>query len=375
MASMLSTVPLMVRGGKTVLPSAALGFRTEQNVGIVGYDYENCVFFMDDGSQQTHGEMTFGGVLSPPAALPVRQGATTHDMYASCDAVGDCRIEAATSDSVFVRSATRSVFMLSSEMRPIQGTGCTCYRGVTLMMPNDTALLVKDLKSSGGTMGFIDTVLAILRNTSTVHIVGNAAYKNMSTEPSNASYCIIKVEGDIRYDKAVHWGPVRYATHQSALAHHAAMMYLDSHPWALPCTLETVLSRLGYDSALANTALVSSAYCMTGTMMDLAEQMPRVSHEAFSVPADMLVMGVRRGQVTAHAGGKYSMEYDGGTRGEVVCPVDLHNVMECLERTVDMCVVMGKHDVRELLPGCPDELIADRLGKNYHTDTGIYHSI
>lgn len=131
MASMLSTVPLMVCGGKTVLPSAALGFRTEQNVGIVGYDYENCVFFMDDGSQQTHGEMTFGGVLSPPAALPVRQGATTHDMYASCDAVGDCRIEAATSDSVLQQFENKFTFT------PQDDAASSCGCGISFL-PRDS---------------------------------------------------------------------------------------------------------------------------------------------------------------------------------------------------------------------------------------------
>ena len=107
----------------------------------------------------------------------------------------------------------------------------------------------------------------------------------------------------------------------------------------------------------------------------LAGAMPCVSHGAFSVPADILVMGVRSGQVTPHAGGKYTMRYADGKCGEVICPVDLHEMIERLEETVDLCVVMGEHNVRERLLGCPDELIADRLGSNYDTSTGIYQSV
>ena len=366
MANELSMVPLLAARGQTVLPCAALGYYTEDALRVVGFDYINCIFFLEDGSKRTYGQISFNSFLVRPQGPACRGYSGPPGQYAYCDALGDCRIESATHTSVMVRSLTCSAAMLPSEVHPLPYDGIHLYTGVTVVMPGEkAAYLVKDVHATGGTMGLIDNVLARLAKAG-VTVIGHASYEFTGDS-------IFHVRGEVCYGFGTADGVV-HTSAAAAKAHHAAMRYLDEHPWALPVSLPAVLARLGFDQGLADTDLLCEPFHGAGCHLERAGTMPPVTAVPFSVPADVLVHGVRLGHVAPHPDGKYTMTYDSGDVGEVVTPTDLHAVFERLEVIVDYCVVLGEHHVRKMLPECPGVLIAERLGSGYDDNTGIYYS-
>jgi len=367
MATSLAMVPLMTARGQTVLPCAALGYYTEEALRVVGFDYVNCVFFLEDGSTRTHGQISFNSFLVPPPYAE-RSGHVAHvGRYANCDALGDCRVESFTGTGVMVRNLTRSAAMLPSEMRALPDEGVYRFSGVMVTMPGDKAYLVKHVVTTGGAMGLIDYVMERLQEVG-VTVIGDASYYRQ------CGGSIIHVRGEVCYGTGPGAADVVCTSKESGKAHHAAMRYLNKHPWALPCSLAAVLARLGFDKELADTDLLCEPFHGSGNHLVRAGEMPRVSAVALSVPTEVLVTGVHLGHVTPHTDGKYTMVYDSGDVAEVICPTDLHDVFERLEVLVYNCTVLGQHNVRKMLPECPDVLFVDRLGSGYNVISGIYNS-
>lgn len=378
----MDCVPLMVyeRPGvfSRVMPPDALGYRTEDDVRILGWNYNTCSFYLANNKTRTHGEITFDSHLLPPLA-PVQMPPL--GLYARCALLGDCRIETMGSHGIVVRSATATVAMLPSTLKPLTLHDRVCIGSVTVLVPNQHAYVFKNVESCGGAMGLVDHLLEKLRKHCSMAHTGNIDVYELNqghvlalSQVSSGSSLMVELRGTMTFGRLTRKAPVTATTWKIARANFEAMEYLDANPWALPCTLPTVFSRLDLPVELAAVGLLREPYQCQASVITMKGNDPKLVHEPLSVPGDVLVQGYRSGRVTAHVGGVYTMPYSDGKLGQLVCPVDLRVEMNELEKVRDLCKVLGEHNVREMLPGCPLTLLMERFGSSYNIDTGIYRS-
>jgi len=379
-------VALPAASGKMVFPADALGYSTEDGHRVLAWDYENSEFYLDNGSVCTHGEIGFNSFLVPPRepnkVPPIGR-------YVTCAMLGDCRVDAVSNTGVLVRSATRSVAVLAETLQTLVGTSATEVGMLYMLLPDNSAYVLKGVNVSGGAMGLVDHVMDRLKGMCGVTISGDALmYERVKPDGvlcalrhvRSCNSLVLEVRGEVDSGAEPAAAPAAEGIIRTsctrALTHCMAMDFLDMNPWVLPCTMNDLWHRLGYCTSAAppNSEMVRAPWVVHEHGLVLDSAMPTCARGTFTVPADVLVQGIRSGRVTARAGGKYTTAYDNGDDGEVICPTDMHELAEDLEELVNMCIVVGPHHVREMLPACPDALFMERLGAAYDAETGIYTS-
>ena len=264
----MDRVPLMVyeRPGvfSRVMPPDALGYRTEDNVRILGWNYDTCAFYLANNLTRTHGEITFDSHLLPPLA-PVQMPPL--GLYARCALLGDCRIETMGSHGIVVRSATATVAMLPSTLTPLSLQDRVHIGSITVLMPDQRAFVFEDVQSCGGAMGLVDELLDQLRkHCSFAHTGSISVYElnqghvlALSTVSSGRSL-LLEMRGTMTAGKPANTAPIQETSWEVARANFEAMAYLDANPWALPCTLTTVFDRLDLPTKLATPELLRAPY-------------------------------------------------------------------------------------------------------------------
>ena len=370
-AAELARVPVPVAPSGHVLPCLAVGYMTEDCHVVVGFDIVDCIFLLSDGSTRTHGEISFNSFL---VHATVPKPTIAQGTYARCSAVGDCRVDSCNARGVLVRSATRSVVVLESTLQSLRGTALSCYHGVTLLMPGGVALVVKNVHTTGGTMACLDHVMHTLRDTNHAVLRGDACFTHGTTGDHTGPVCIVSVDGTVLYGTGRDNDNVVTTTHAAARGHFEVMRYVLQNPWALGVSLPDLLRRLGHDAALQDPRLLCGPYAIVDGVLELTGAVPQLDAETYSVPASVLVKAVRSGEIVARAHGLYTMTNTAGGHTPIVCPVDLKEVTLRLEQLVDSCLVVGNHKVRDILPECPDVLLAERFGKDSDTATGSFAS-
>jgi len=382
----MQAIELLSSDGTTVFPADAMGYRTEDGFLVLGYDYDDATFYLNNGTTRTHGEITFNSFLVPPSK-PLPMPAVGR--YVTCAVLGDCRVDQISNAAALVRSATRSAVMLPVALTPLQATCVIDVGTLSVLLPDNTAYVLKGIKANGGTMGLIDHIVGLLNTRCGVKISNEAKFYERAElgmlcalrHVRSCGRLLLEVRGNISYTSSDHAPAdadgIIFTTAISAVTHSTAMDFLALNPWMLPCTLDDVFDRLGFckHGAPPDYALVRTPYVLNGAgKLMLVSHMPDCAREPVTVPADMLVHGIRLMRVTARTGGEYSMCYDNGDHCEIVCPTDLHVVYKQLENVAYLCTVIGKHNVREMLPDCPDTLLMERFGSAYDDKTGIYTS-
>ena len=383
----MESIPLLLLNGDgttvPVIPPNAIGCYTEDCRRIVGWDFHEQHFFLDDGSTRMHGEINFNSFLKarkePLQTIPDQDlyekfyNDRATRIYAHCKHLGDCRVENFHEAGTVVRGATSVAIMdpMAIEFRAFPGV--VRIATVTLLCSGDDAFVFHNVTSFGGAMGLVAHLMGRLG-----HDYGMAAFYRHAdgevhplTSVETCRHLVIEVRGDVGSARRCADTKIVHTNWATAEAHHDAMRYLDNHPWAMPCSLETVLYRIGRDPREARMDLVSVPYVADGVdkPLDIQEEPPNCTHST-SMPADVLVDAVRSGKVRAYAGGIYVASDAGAVR----CPVDLHAAMNQLEQLLDDCWVLGCHPVRLALQGCPEKLIAERFGEGYDKATGRYTS-
>ena len=369
--------------GTSVFPADALGYRTEDGLLVLGYDYDDASFYLENGTVRTHGEITFNSFVVPPNK-PMAMPAVGR--YITCAVLGDCRVDEISTHGALVRSATRWAAMMPVALTALQAT---CQVGtLSVLLPNNTAYVLKGVKAHGGAMGLIDHIVDLLDTRCGVKISDDAKFFERAElgllcamrHVRSCERLAIEVRGNFSYTAdqptALPEGVV-LTTAISAVTHSMAMDFIALNPWMLPCTLDDAFDRLGVSKVAAPSdyALVRTPYVLNGSgKLMLVSPMPDCAREPITMPADLLVHGVRLMRVTARTGGRYSMYYDNGDHCEIVCPIDLHQICQQLEKVANTCAVVGEHKVREMLPDCPDTLFMERFGSAYDDKTGIYTS-
>lgn len=370
----MDRVPLVVGGGgrHVVLPPDAMGYLTEDNVRILGWNYETGSFFLADNTTKTHGEISLCSHLLPPQSeVPMPPLGT----YAHCPLLGDCRIEMVGSRAVRVRSATATAAMLPSTLLPLGAQDVAAVGRITVLIPGDRGFIFHNVTSSGGAMGLVSKLCDYLRSEFGLQVDGEiSVYERrhdhvmpLAGVRSHRSM-LLEFRGTMSFTKNAP------ATHEVALAHHDAMEYVDAYPWALPCTLATVLTRLDLSPQLAAPHLVGGPYKLKAGLLKLVAAPPKCVHSPLSVPDDVLVQGVRSGNVMAFADGVYAMAYSDGGFGSVVSPSDLAATLDELESTRDLYKVVGEYNLRDRLPFCPVAWLMERFGSTYNVSTGVFTS-
>lgn len=371
-------VPVIPHG--VVMPCMAMGYYTEDQLEVQGFDISTGEFLLSDHTARAYGKVSFNSFLVPPKTPPPPPTCKAGS-YAYCTVLGDCRVTHVFDHAAIVRTATSSAVVLGTTLQALDVTGYNSLDGVMVLVPDDTAFLVKGVETLGGTMGCLDHVLARLEEKGYVSTTGDVSYWQppQASSVNDSRLSIVHLTGALACTNAVERPApdVVCTSHAAAKAHFAVACYLQQNPWALDASLDTVLLRAGHDPALADGRLLCVPYKMSGNVVHLTTPMPlppALAPDVYSFPASVLVDAVRNGKVQCRCNGKFTMQNTFGTFNEVVCPVDLQNVMHRLDALADQCVVIGDFDVKSVLPECPDVLLQERFGRNFDVRTGIFHS-
>lgn len=361
----MERVAVPTTGGGNVLPHNAMGYRTPDGHVVVGWDFDDAVFYLDNGETRTHGEITFALPLMPSSARPV----PPIGRYATSTISGDCRVHQYNAAGATVRSSTRTMAVALRTLITISMHDRVRVDDLHVLLDNNTAFVFRDVDTTGGTMGFLDHVMGLLRDLG-AHAFGDIKfYERLShrcmLRPLMVRSCrhiTIEARGTFggTYDTSM--------TCVSAVMHSAAVDLMDMNPWMAGWPIQRVWAHLGFRSdRVPVSALIRAPWQLSSGVMQLANVAPHTT-SARSFAPEALIYGVRSGRITACSGGKYTM---GDV--EVTCQADMADLMERL----DHCrgeLLAGDHDMRALVPGCPDALLLEWLGKDYSCATGIYSS-
>ena len=127
--------------------------------------------------------------------------------------------------------------------------------------------------------------------------------------------------------------------------------YLHGNPWALPIGHDLLRERLGIEF-LVDTTLLHGPYTSVDGCLYLEAPQRTISHPAFEVDAEQIVLGVRAGRLEPQQDGAYAMPYLHGGWGRVV-PRDgtcLRKMMWQLDDLHDLCMPLGTQGGRTRLP-------------------------
>ena len=143
-------------------------------------------------------------------------------------------------------------------------------------------------------------------------------------------------------------------------------------------TIQRVWARLGWrtDHIDADSKLVRAPWELENDdKLILTSALPPLTREPRQIASvETFVFGLRTARLTARADGKYTMRYENGDHGEITCGVDLPDLANRLAQLVERCHTAGEHDLRAMMPGCPDNIFLEWFGQNYNCETGIYHA-
>lgn len=370
-----------------VFPADSMGYTLSDGRMIIAYDYEDSFFHMDDATSCTHGQLSLQEILKRP---------TTHmehppvSKYVSSFVIGDCRVDATSASGVLVRSATRSYAVMPGTLTPIS-TGCATELCDLRLIIGDRGFVFPRVRTSGGTMALVDSLVSFLARRAGLKTASDVQLyqRNLPTGLLSAlrvlrseTHLVLQMVGEFTLDSVVPPAIVtslanesmHAASRKSVLWHASAMRWLDASPWVLPCTAQDLwrLAGIGHQGVEFDTHQLSAPYTMSGDDIVIGVGPRLYTRTSITVAPDDLIYGIRGGSVLPRAGGRYEMIYNDGTWGEVLCSDDLREIVTQVRRLQDQCLVIGKYDVRAMLPGCPEQLFRDTFGSHYCSTTGIY---
>jgi hypothetical protein len=345
-----------------------MGYRTPDGHTIVAWDFMAALFYLDNGETRTHGEVTFGSGLTPST-----QGRTGHvppiGRYATSPVAGDCRVQRYNTAGAFVRTPTRTMVVALDAMATISMHDRVRVDDLHVLLDTNTAFVFRNVETTGGTMGLVDHLMGLLADrgvgaTGDIEFYDRLSHRCMLL-PLRARSCrhlTIEVRGTF----AGATGATGATTCVAAVVHSAAVDLMDMNPWMEGWSIQRVWAHLGFCSDRApDSALIRAPWTLASGVMTLVDAMPHTVR-ALAIAPEAFVYGVRSGEITARSGGKYTMR-----DAEVTCRVDMPDLVERLDRCRDQ-LPSGDHDLRALLPGCPDVLLLEWFGKDYNCATGIH---
>ena len=385
----MQDVAVPVCGGDSVYPVDAIGMTIQdgpsaKNRTVLAYDYDCAKFVLQDGIEVTHGQATFG-----PCILTRPSDGTVYDVpplgrYATTPIYGDCRVLHLSPRAVQVLTAARVVALLPTMLTTVAHYAPIAIGVVTVALPCGMAVVIRGVHAIGGAMGLVDTLLELMAGSGIV-VTGvpnvyevtldNGALTALRYARSCDTLCL-EMTGPIDTARAAAGhADVTLSTAIQVREHHRVFGLARMSPWVLPCELPQLLERYGVDvqEVPPCLALVPPGFCATGQRIGIARTLPTCSGTR-TVPADVLVSGLRSLGIAPCSDGKYCTWNKDGSMTEVVCPIDLRAVQDELEDAFFLSAVLGDHNVRDAVPLCPETLLIERFGSAYDTRTGIYTS-
>ena len=378
----MQNVPVPVCGGDSVYPVDAMGM-TFQARTVLAYDYEGAKFVLEDGIEVTHGQATFG-----PHVMVRPTNRTSHAVpplgcYVTSPLFGDCRVLHLSPHVVQVLTATRVVAILPAMVTTTAHYAPAVIGMVTVVLPCGMAYVVRDVRAIGGAMGLVDVLLDLMATSGIIFVGDFKVYEaTLDTRALTALRFVrscdtlcLEMTGQVDTSGAVSGPIAMLSTAVQVREHHRVFRLARMSPWVLPCDLPQLLDRYGVNvrDSPPCLALVPPSFCATGLCIDVAMALP-ACRIVKSVPADVLVSGLRGLSITPCAGNKYFAWNTDGSTTEIVCPIDLGAVQGELDNAFFLSAVLGDHNVRDAVPLCPETLLIEMFGSTYDKLTGIYTS-
>lgn len=363
----MDLVPMQASSGGCVLPPNAMGYRTPDGHTIVAWDCKAALFYLDNGETRTHGEVTFGSGLTPST-----QGCTGHfppiGRYATSPIAGDCRVQRYNTAGALVRTSTRTMVVALDALATISMHDRVRVDDLHVLLDANTAFVFRNVETIGGTMGFVDHLMGLLADRGVSATGDIEFYERLShrciLRPLRVRSCRhLTIEARGTFAGATE--ATGTTTCVAAVMHSAAVDLLDMNPWMAGWSIQRLWTHLGFRSARApDSTLIRAPWALASGVMTLVDAMPHTVR-ALAIAPEAFLYGVRSGEITARSGGKYTMRDT-----EVTCRVDMRDMVERIARCRDQ-LSSGDHDLRALLPGCPDALLLEWFGEDYNCTTGM----
>lgn len=344
----------------------AVGYRVCEST-IVGYDFANAVFFLENGARVAAGSVD---QLQRPAKCTAPFPAL--GTFASCW-LGDCRIVSIGARSSVVHTTCAEYAVATHMLQPQRNVETLC--GLRVLYGHGRCMVFPSLTYTGGAVALLDKIVEKMHlaglethgrlrllEQQTVHGTVAVALRR----PSVHARMVLQLRGAVRGSPDPK-GAFHDVAADVALAHTTIEDYLGGNPWALPISHELLCSRLGLSGAL-HADLIFGPYLSFEGCLHLEAPQRTFSHPVFEVDAASLVQGVRSGRVEPLCDGTYAMAYAQGGFGEVRARgTSLAELMWQLDDLYDACLPLGTHKVD--LPDCPPILLLERFGSDSYDMT------